>query len=51
VRAHRPSQPKVAGKKVAKVYAVESPKLEPYTPDAFAAGLKQVLAAKQPKLV
>jgi len=41
----------VAGKKVAKVYAVESPKLEPYTPDAFAAGLKQVLAAKQPKLV
>ena len=29
----------VAGKKVAKVYAVESPKLEPYTPDAFAAAL------------
>src|SRR6202165_3777862 len=41
----------VAAKKVAKVYAVESPKLEPYTPDAFAAGLKQFLAAKQPKLV
>jgi len=41
----------VAGKKVAKVYAIESPKLEPYTPDAFAAGLKQFLAAKQPKLV
>src|SRR6201997_509391 len=41
----------VAGKKVAKVYAVESPKLEPYTPDAFAAGLKQFLASKQPKLV
>src|SRR5450631_1911378 len=41
----------VAAKKVAKVYAVESPKLEPYTPDAFAAALKQFLAAKQPKLV
>jgi len=41
----------VAAKKVAKVYAVESPKLEPYTPDAFAAGLKQFLASKQPKLV
>jgi electron transfer flavoprotein alpha subunit len=41
----------VAGKKVAKVFAVESPKLEPYTPDAFAAGLKQFLASKLPKLV
>ncbi len=36
---------------MAKVYAVESAKLEPYTPDAFAAGLKQFLTAKQPKLV
>jgi len=41
----------VAAKKVAKVYAIESPKLEPYTPDSFAAGLRQFLAAKQPKLV
>ncbi len=41
----------VAAKKVAKVYAVESPKLEPYTPDASAAGLKQFLSAKQPRLV
>jgi electron transfer flavoprotein alpha subunit len=41
----------VAGKKVAKVYALESPKLEPYTPDAFAAALKQFIASKQPKLV
>ena len=32
----------VAAKKVAKVYAVESPKLEPYTPDAFAAGAQAV---------
>src|ERR1700733_12090796 len=41
----------VAAKKVARVYAVESPKLDPYTPDAFAAGLKQFLGSKQPKLV
>src|SRR6202451_4513589 len=41
----------VSSKKVAKVYDVESPKLEPYTPDAFAAALKQLLASKQPKLV
>src|SRR5208337_4301500 len=41
----------VAGKKLAKVYAIESPKLEPYTPDAFAAALKQFLAKSQPKLV
>ena len=41
----------VAAKKVAKVHAIESPKLEPYTPDAFAAALKQVLAVKQPKIV
>jgi electron transfer flavoprotein alpha subunit len=33
----------VATKKLAKVYAVESPKIEPYTPDAFAAALKQLL--------
>ena len=38
----------VSAKKVGKVYAVESPKLEPYTPDAFAAALKQLLTAKQP---
>ncbi len=41
----------IAGKKVAKVYAVESPKLEPYTPDAFVAALKQFIASKQPRLV
>ena len=32
----------VAAKKVAKVYAVESPKLEPYTPDAFCCLLIEV---------
>jgi electron transfer flavoprotein alpha subunit len=41
----------VAAMKLAKVYAVESPKLQPYTPDAFAAALKQFLTAKQPKFV
>ena len=41
----------IAGKKLAKVYAIESPQLEPYTPDAFTAGLKQFITSKQPKLV
>ena len=41
----------VAGKKVAKVYAVENAKLEPYTPDAFVAALKQFISSKKPKLV
>src|SRR5580704_2638895 len=41
----------VATKKLVKVYAVESSKLEPYTPDAFAAALEQLITAKQPKLV
>jgi electron transfer flavoprotein alpha subunit len=41
----------VAAKKVTKVYAIESAKLEPYTPDAFAVALKQFLTTNQPKLV
>jgi electron transfer flavoprotein alpha subunit len=41
----------VAAKKVTKVYAIESPRLEPYTPDGFAAALKQFLESKKPKLV
>jgi electron transfer flavoprotein alpha subunit len=41
----------VAAKKVARVYDVESAKLEPYTPDAFAAALKQFLSGKKPQLV
>ena len=40
----------IAAKKVSKVYDLESPALNPYTPDAFSAGLKQFLASKQPKL-
>jgi electron transfer flavoprotein alpha subunit len=41
----------VAEKKVAKVYAIESAKLEPYTPDAFAHVLKQFLATHPVKVV
>src|SRR5208282_3856906 len=41
----------VAGKKVARVYAVESARLEPYTPDAFAHGLKEFLGKHPAKLV
>jgi electron transfer flavoprotein alpha subunit len=40
-----------AAKKLAKIYAVESPKLDPYTPDAFTAALMQLLESQQPKLV
>ena len=41
----------VAGKKLAKVYAIESPKLAQYTPDGTVAALKQFLQQKQPGLV
>jgi electron transfer flavoprotein alpha subunit len=41
----------VATKKLAKVYDLEAAKLEPYTPDAWAAALQQFLTSKQPKLV
>lgn len=41
----------IAATKVGKVYAIESAKLAPYTPDAFSYALKQFLSSKQPKLV
>ena len=41
----------VAGKKVSKVYDLESAKLEPYTPDGFVAVLKPFVEQKQPRLV
>ena len=41
----------VASKKVSKVYDLESPELNPYTPDAFAAALKQFLSDHPPRLV
>src|SRR5262249_42301155 len=46
-----PMAAEIAAKKVARVYDIESAKLEPYTPDAFAAGLKQFLSSTAPKLV
>src|SRR6267154_3296275 len=41
----------VAQKKVSKVYAVESARLEPYTPDAFAHALKNFLEKHPAKLI
>ncbi|HXZ27065.1 MAG TPA: electron transfer flavoprotein subunit alpha/FixB family protein [Terriglobales bacterium] len=41
----------VAAKKVAKVYAIESPKLEKYTPDGFVAALKPFVESRKPRLV
>ena len=41
----------IATKKVAKAYAIESPKLTPYTPDGFAAALKSFIEQKPPRLV
>ena len=41
----------VAGKKLAKVYDIESPKLDRYTPDAFTQALKEFLAKHPVKLV
>jgi electron transfer flavoprotein alpha subunit len=41
----------IAKTKVAKVYDVESSKLEPYTPDGFVAAMKEFIEQKQPKLV
>jgi len=40
----------VAAKKVAKVYDVESPGLNTYTPEGFSAGLKQFISTTQPRL-
>ena len=41
----------VAGKKLAKVYALESAKLAKYEPDGTVAALKEFIKQKQPKLV
>src|SRR6185437_7842839 len=41
----------IAGKKLAKVYAIESDKLSRYTPDGTAAALKDFIQQKQPRLV
>ncbi len=41
----------IAAKKLAKVYDVESARLEPYTPDAFALALKEFLGKHPAKVV
>ena len=41
----------VAGKKLAKVYAIESPKLGKYEPDGVVAALKDFIQQKKPSLV
>src|SRR5262245_14930853 len=41
----------IAGKKLAKVYAIESPKLAKYEPDGAVAALKSFIEQKQPRLV
>jgi electron transfer flavoprotein alpha subunit len=41
----------VATGKVSKVYAIESDKLTPYTPDGFSAALKNFLQQNKPRLV
>jgi electron transfer flavoprotein alpha subunit len=41
----------IAGKKLAKVYAVDSPKLAKYEPDGTVAALKNLIQQKQPRLV
>ncbi|MBV8478278.1 MAG: electron transfer flavoprotein subunit alpha/FixB family protein [Acidobacteria bacterium] len=41
----------VAGKKLTKVHALDSPQLEPYTPDSYALALKQFLSSQSMKLV
>jgi electron transfer flavoprotein alpha subunit len=46
-----PLAQEIAGKKLSKAYALESPKLDPYTPDAFAAALRQFIADKRPSIV
>ena len=46
-----PIAAEIAAKKLAKVYAIESPKLDPYTPDAFAYALKDFLGKHPAKLV
>src|SRR5260370_20979147 len=45
-----PIAQEIAGKKVAKVYAIESPKLASYTPDGVVAALKDFIQQRQPKL-
>jgi electron transfer flavoprotein alpha subunit len=46
-----PVASEIAGKKLSRVYAIESAALSSYTPDAFSQALTQFLSEKNPKLV
>jgi electron transfer flavoprotein alpha subunit len=46
-----PVAQEIAGKKLARVYALESDKLARYTPDGVVAALKNFIQEKQPRLV
>jgi len=46
-----PLAAEVAGKKLSKVYHLESTSLDAYTPDSFSSALKQFIESNQPKLV
>ena len=47
----RAAADKVAGKNVAAVRLIDDPALDPYTPDAFTAALRQAILAEGPELV
>ncbi|HWC05855.1 MAG TPA: electron transfer flavoprotein subunit alpha/FixB family protein, partial [Gemmatimonadota bacterium] len=47
----RAAAEKVAGKDVAAVRLIDDPALDPYTPDGFAAALRQAVQAEAPELV
>ncbi|MGH7587272.1 MAG: electron transfer flavoprotein subunit alpha/FixB family protein [Gemmatimonadota bacterium] len=47
----RAAAEKVAGKDVATVRLIDDPALDPYTPDAFTAALRQAILAEGPELV
>ncbi len=46
-----PIAAEIADKKLGKVYAIESPNLDPYTPDAFAYALKEFLGKLSARIV
>ncbi|HKY60284.1 MAG TPA: electron transfer flavoprotein subunit alpha/FixB family protein [Gemmatimonadota bacterium] len=47
----RPAAEKVAARDVAAVRLIDDPALDPYTPDAFTAALRQAILAETPELV
>ncbi|MGH7570688.1 MAG: electron transfer flavoprotein subunit alpha/FixB family protein [Gemmatimonadota bacterium] len=49
--AVRDAAEKVAAKELGRVRLIDDPRLDPYTPDAFTAALKQAIEAEGPELV